>query len=120
MAGLERDLPGNGAAIKTAFQSIIDELVFLRASAAPATRTAELTTTTHDYKKTEPTPQPTEPKTSPSDAPLRTPPGYPGTLDDIIVRINELQSQVDAVKSRCHCEHVDYHEIQIQTLLSKT
>ena len=45
LAGLERDLPETGAAIKTAFQGIIEELVFLRASAtAPTTG---LTTTTH-------------------------------------------------------------------------
>ena len=46
LAGLERDLPGNGAAIKTAFQGIIEELVFLRASATAPT--AGPTTTTHD------------------------------------------------------------------------
>ena len=37
LAGLERDLPDNGTAIKTAFQNIIEELVFLRASAAAPT-----------------------------------------------------------------------------------
>jgi hypothetical protein len=52
-------------------------------------------------------------------APLRTPPGYPGILDDIIVRINEMQSQIDAVKSRCHCEHVDYHDVQIRGLINR-
>ena len=42
---------------------------------------------------------------------MRTPPGYPNTLDDFIVKINELQSQLDTVKTRCHCERVDYHEV---------
>ena len=50
---------------------------------------------------------------------MRTPPGYPNTLDDFIIRINELQSQLDTVKTRCHCEHVDYNEVQIQALLSR-
>ena len=121
LAGLERDLPGEGATIKMAFQSVMEELILFRANAAAASPGAEQTTTTttiHDHKKTEHTlPPPAEP--SPAHVPLRTPPGYPGTVDDLVIRINELQYQLDAVKSRCHCEHVDYHEVQIQTLLAK-
>ena len=119
---LERDRPDEGVQIKLAFQSIIEEIRVLRVNAAAATQSAgPLTITTdgtHDRKTTEPPlPQPLEPSTP--HVPMRAPPGYPGTIDDIIVRINELQSQFDAGKLRCHCEHVDSHEVQIQTLLSK-
>ena len=120
---LERDRPDEGVQIKLAFQSIIEEIRVLRVNAAAATQSAGPPTTTtdgtHDRKTTEQAlPQPLEPSTA--HVPMRAPPGYPGTIDDIIVRINELQSQFDAGKLRCHCEHVDYHEVQIQTLLSKT
>ena len=81
------------------------------AQAAPAETTITPTTTTQTAEPA--LPPPTLPRPA-------TPPGYPGTVDDIIIRINEMQSQIDAVKSRCHCDHVDYHDIQIQGLLAKT
>ena len=128
LGNLERDRPDEGATIKMAFQSIVEELMVLRSKTASAAQptdpTTTGTTTRSDDKKAEPTlPQPAGPPQpmgpSSANVHLRSPPGYPGTFDDLIVRINELQCQLDAVKSRCHCEHVDYHEIQIQALLAK-
>ena len=101
LSSLERDRPGEGVQIKMAFQSIVEELVFLRASAAETITTQTTTTQTAEPAL----PRPTLPRPA-------TPPGYPGTVDDIIIRINELQSQIDAVKSRCHCDHVEHHDVQ--------
>ena len=39
-------------------------------------------------------------------------------LDSVIIKMNELQSQSDAVKSRCRCGQVDEHGAQIQSLKS--
>ena len=100
-----------------AFQRIIDEILILRFNAAAAAAPAAASASGAGLA---PGDQGVAPGLTTASAPglahvpIRTPLGYPNALDDLIVRINELQSQLDTVKSRCHCEHVDAHEVQIQ------
>ena len=87
ITNLERDRPDEGVQIKMAFQSIVDEIMVLRFNAAAATQAAasavNAAAAASDGRRAEPElPLPTAPSTA--QAPIRTPPGYPNTLDDLI------------------------------------
>ena len=86
------------------FQSTIDDILILRSSAAAAAAApADASASSADLA---PGDQKAAPGFTAASAPglahvaIRTPPGYLNTLDDLIVRINELQSQLDIMKSR--------------------